>query len=216
MENNKELPQSTVEELQNELRDRFELLPKDLQEVIMGNEYPKKLLAIAKEKGLTYEELGILETETTMVLMGINKAEDFRDQLQIQLKKNDPEVDALVALVNRDVFGPIRQSLMKLTEGKEKQENPSDGLVDTSLPEKEKDVLKQTGVELTEEPKTSPAQNEIGPDRNAVLKSIENPPRTIISDKLSGKKPEIPATKETDHSLDKKTPKTDPYREPIE
>jgi hypothetical protein len=61
------------EELQAELRTRFELLPEDLQNVIQSSDYQNKLFEIAKKNKWTYEQLNLLEMETTMVLLGMAK-----------------------------------------------------------------------------------------------------------------------------------------------
>ncbi len=102
------------DDIRRELKTRYELLPEDIQKVIMDEGYQTKLIEIAKAQKLTYEELGLLETETTMVLLGMRKPEDYRDQVQYQLKKNDPAIDSLVNAVNEQVFAPIRSSLEKV------------------------------------------------------------------------------------------------------
>src|SRR4051812_14523975 len=94
------------EDIKKELATRFELLPPDLKQVIIDDKYQVQLFDIGKEKGLNFEELGSLEMETTMVLLGMIPPADYRDSIQIQLKKNDEEIDALVALVNERIFTP--------------------------------------------------------------------------------------------------------------
>ena len=97
-----------------ELVTRFELLPDDIKTAITDTGYQEKLFQIAKDQKLTYEDLGVIETETTMVLLGMTKPADYRAELQDQLKKGDVEVDAIVKAVNEQVFAPIRVSLEKV------------------------------------------------------------------------------------------------------
>lgn len=111
------------ESVRQEVHERFELLPDNIKKIMMSDEYEKSLFDIAKSQKLTYEELGILEVETSMVLLGMNAPEDYRDELQLQLKKNDAEIDALVAVMNDKVFTPIRSSLEKIYAAKKEPED---------------------------------------------------------------------------------------------
>lgn len=105
-------------ETKNELASRFQLLPDDIKAAIMDTGYQEKLFNLAKAEKLTYEELGVLETETTMVLLGMTKPADYRDELQVELKKNDAQVDSIVKAVNEQVFAPIRSSLERVYAAK--------------------------------------------------------------------------------------------------
>ncbi len=125
--------------VKQELFARFELLPEDIKKAITDDAYQQKLFTIAKEQKMTYEELGTMETETTMVLLGMTKPEDFRDELQLELKKNDAEVDLLVGKINEQVFAPIRASLERVYAAKK---NPIDYL--TPMPEETKITNDQT------------------------------------------------------------------------
>lgn len=110
-------PNDPMNNVKMEIRSRFELLPKELQTVIVDESYQTNLFAVAKNNKLTFEELGTLEIETTMVLLGMTKPENYRDEIQEQLKKNDPEIDALVSDVNEKIFAPIKIQLEKLYSG---------------------------------------------------------------------------------------------------
>ncbi len=226
-------------DIKNEIRTRYELLPDDLKKAIMDEGYQQKLFEIAKANKLTYEELGILEMETTMVLLGMTVPSDYRDELQIQLKKNDDIIDVILKAVNSQVFDPLRGALMRVYEthpevavgGVEIMPDiPKAAEVPKeNLSTAEKTVLQKTGVEVTETPKMTPIPQATEPDRKAILAGIEHPPkitpRTIIADKLGTTAPSIPATKTTDYSVNKQpttqTPTpishaNDPYREVIE
>ena len=74
--------------IQAELRTRFELLPEDLQNLIKSSEYQEKLFNIAKKYKWTYEQLGTLELETTMVLLGMTHPEKYADDLAKELNSN--------------------------------------------------------------------------------------------------------------------------------
>ena len=110
-------------DVRQEMNTRFALLPEQLQKVIMGNDYEQTLLAVAKAHKLTFDELGTLELETTMVLLGMTQPADYRDELQGELKKNDDEIDPLVKDVNEKVFGPVRAALERIYANQKEPED---------------------------------------------------------------------------------------------
>lgn len=223
-------------DIKKEIRTRFELLPPDLQKTITDSEYQNALFEIAKAQKLTYEELGILEMDTTMVLLGMVKPEDFRDDLQRDLRKNDSELDSVVAAVNDRVFAPIKSSLERVYAVKSEPEDflsrdiqgnplPSAAVPATSLTPAEKTVLEKTGVVISETPAPTPIVRSPLPERTDILRGIENPPRGassgILESKLTSAAPLMPK-KTTDYSIQKPAPesqppkKSDPYRESVE
>lgn len=109
--------------VKNEIKNRYELLPEEIQKAVMDDGYQNRLFEIAKAQKMTYEELGTLETETTMVLLGMTRPENYRDELQIQLKKNDAEIDTIVKAINEQVFAPIRSSLERVYAAKKEPED---------------------------------------------------------------------------------------------
>ncbi len=198
-------PNDPMNDTKREIRTRFELLPADLQKVIIDDMYPATLLDISRKNNLTYEELGTLEIETTMVLLGMTKPADYRTELQEQLKKNDAEADTIVKDVNEKIFAPVRIHLEKLysaakdpadylkTDVLEKITNP--GLVSEAprptqtppaaqpisptapaLTQQEKSVLEKTGVVINTPP-PAPIAPMTMPSRSDVLRGIENPPK---------------------------------------
>ena len=110
-------------DVRQEMNSRFALLPEQLQNVITGQDYQQKLFGIAKAHKMTYDELSTIELETTMVLLGMTRPEEYRDELQLELKKNDDEMDALVKDVNEQVFGPLRSALERIYSTKKEPED---------------------------------------------------------------------------------------------
>jgi len=110
-------------ETKSELVSRFELLPEEIKKVIMDAGYQKTLFDLAKTEKLTYEELGTLETETTMVLLGMTKPAEYRSELEQELKKSSAQTDSIVKAVNEQVFTPIRAALERLYAAKKEPED---------------------------------------------------------------------------------------------
>ena len=112
--NTKNTGERIFTDIEAELRTRFELLPSELQNAITSSEYQTKLFEIAKIHKLTFEKLGQLEMETTMVLLGMTPPDEYRTDLVEQIGLPEKDVDSIVHEINEQVFKPIRESLMKL------------------------------------------------------------------------------------------------------
>jgi hypothetical protein len=122
---NQDIPELS-DELQREVKLRFELLPEDVQKVITDSNYVKDLFEIAKANKLTYEQLEALQLETIMAFLGMNKPENYRAVLKNQLQKSDAEMDVLISAINEKIFDPIKESMKKVYGEVERQENGED------------------------------------------------------------------------------------------
>ncbi|MCX6751257.1 MAG: hypothetical protein NT161_00605 [Candidatus Nomurabacteria bacterium] len=200
------------------IKERFNALPESIQELILSSNYQDILVEIGKKYQLNVEQLGMLEQETTLVMMGLTPTKDFETELTRELGIDKMKGNQIVTEINEKIFLTIRD-LLKLMY----------------TPEGEEPSIEET----PEEPKK--IENNLE-SREELLKKIENPnlltekelpapaiPSTpsILSQKLSGAF-QIPKT-ETEHSLEnitknnstndittKNLPKIDPYREPTE
>lgn len=197
------------------IRERFDALPESIQELILSSNYQNTLIEIGKKYQLNVEQLGMLEQETTLVMMGLTPTQDFKNELVHELKIDNIKGNQIVTEINEKIFLPIRD-LLKLMY----------------TPEGEEPSVEET----PEEPKK--IENNLE-SREELLKKIENPnllkekelpapatPSTpsILSQKLSGTF-SVPKV-ETDHSIGNlrknsdsettKLPPVDPYRMPIE
>lgn len=162
------------EDVKKELQTRFELLPEEIQKAITSTEYQMKLFEIAKKNKLTYEQLGTIEMETTMVLLGMTKPDDFRDEIQVELKLNDPEIDALVKDISDVVFVPVREVLKQVYDKKAVAEAPRGS--DTKPTDSGTQILANAGISIenTGDTKT-PVNIE---SRLDAISGIENPPKS--------------------------------------
>lgn len=99
-------------QIEGELKTRFELLPTELQQVILSSDYQMKLFEIAKKHKLTYEKLGQLELETTMVILGMTPPDEYKAEVAEQMQLSGTDLDNVVMEINAQVFQPIRDKLM--------------------------------------------------------------------------------------------------------
>jgi hypothetical protein len=155
-------------------------LPQELQQVIQSSEYQEKLFQIAKKNQWTYEQLGTLELETTMVLLGMTNPNNYQKALAEELGKKPAELTTIVADIKTQVFDPIRTSLMKLyTEESGTAATPSAPapmVEQKTVPQNEATVLEKSGITIEE---SKPQKTEVpSVSRGDVLGGIENPPKS--------------------------------------
>lgn len=182
------------------IKEKFDALPESIQEVILSTNYEESLIEIGKKYNLNVGQLGILERETTLVMMGLTPTKDFEVELTRELNVDKMRGSQIVKDINEKVFLKIRDllKLMNTPQGEE----PS---LEKTEAEKEHEILKSAGIEIIPE------------------KLELDSPHPVLTQKLSGfVKNEVV---QTDHSMENITketktsgnradvPKIDPYRE---
>ncbi len=184
-------------DIESELKSRFELLDPKLKEIITSSDYQMKLFDLAKKYKLTYDLLGKMEVETTMVLIGMSPTADYKDDLREQLGISDATLDQLVGDINTQIFGPIRTKLMELypDEGgvaETIRNTPSAAPVakiytptqtpiqppQQSLEKNETTVLQNSGIEVVEDMPTAPRVEDPKVMEREMSAGIMNPPKS--------------------------------------
>ncbi|MFA6340881.1 MAG: hypothetical protein WCX27_01400 [Candidatus Paceibacterota bacterium] len=104
------------EETKKIIAEQMEAIPKELKDAIFSPDYPIRLQEIVKNNKLMIDQAGNLETETTLVMLGLEPLEDYIDNLinNVGLSRNLAFVVAHD--VNETIFKNIRESLKKISE----------------------------------------------------------------------------------------------------
>jgi hypothetical protein len=217
------------EETKKIIKEKFDSLPESIQELILSSNYQDTLIEIGKKYQLNVEQLGLLEQETTLVMMGLTPTKDFEVELTRELNIDKIKGNQIVTEINEKIFLTIRD-LLKLMYTPEGEEPSVEETSEEKEPKTSPDKGRQEGfnlesrdelLEKIENPeKTPPIRN----DEGSQGPPVSNGTGSILSQKLSGAF-SIPKV-ETDHSLNNMTkgsgeekttlPKIDPYRMPIE
>lgn len=163
------------------IKERFDSLPKSIQEVILSSNYVNTLTEIGKQYQVNIEQLGILERETTLTMMGLTPTKDFENELGNELKIDKVKVSQVVKDINEKIFFRIREllKLMNTPVGEE----PS---IEEELPEK---------IESTNQKTKSPIPTTIWPKKEAPAEL-----HPIFAQKLTGSFQTPYAT--TEHTLE--------------
>ncbi len=104
------------EKTQNIISEQLKTIPQELRDAILAVDYLLKLQTITKNNKLMVDQAGELETETTLVMLGLEPLEDYVDNLvkNVGLPKNQ----ALIVAhdVNESIFKGVREALKKINE----------------------------------------------------------------------------------------------------
>ncbi|MFZ2048908.1 MAG: hypothetical protein WAV25_01250 [Minisyncoccia bacterium] len=203
------------------IQDRLNLLPPHTQEAIKTIPWKDSVKGIGESFGLDEEKLKLLETETIIIVLGLESEENFRGNLKAALDLDDQKIDSLVKSITSEVFDPIilmANSLYELHIPKTEIEQPKPEL-EIALPEKETLIPEHTGEAkpvLTVEPEIQ--------HKNINLleeKPVEEKPK-ITEPKPQALVPPIQAKSIVEEHLSQPVTATskyvggiDPYREPI-
>lgn len=225
------------------IEEKMAKLPEYIKTALAKIDWGSEILNIGRKHGLHIDEMGILQTETVMVLVGLVHPDEYSGNLHQELHLPKDKIDAIVIDVNEKIFKNIRQALIDFITTQDEAENNLEESIfkKTGIeiePEKEitsepmlnnnavvgiaeKSILENSGVEVEENTKTRPNSEDFpSPDRNQILESIEHPQKgesvqfsNLVKSKLSSAV--INEPEKTKYEDKKPTTSNDPYREPI-
>jgi hypothetical protein len=97
------------------IKERFNNLPPKLQEAIASTDVANKLRTISQKHKLLLDQGQILENETYMVLLGIEQAENYKQNLKKELNISEDTATKIANDVGREIFLSIRNTLREST-----------------------------------------------------------------------------------------------------
>lgn len=173
------------------LREQFKKMPQNLQELVLSNDLSEKFFNISKKHNLHHDQAGALETETLLVIMGLDSAADYPKNLK-QALVNIPEekLENIMLDVESLIIAPIRDSLISFIQSEAEETKAGE-----EAPVPRPEVPSNLPIEKTPDQVTS----------NFEQKFSQNV------------KSEHKETHLEEHPKEKTQPfSEDPYREPIE
>jgi len=139
------------QETQNIIKDRFEMLPPDVKKAVSDVNLPAKIENIATKNNLHIDQSGGLLTEIYLVMLGVDKSENFAKNVSKNLGITLDLAMAIEGDISREIFLPIRASLMKISQAQDEIEKTAS--TDETIP---------------------------NPERDQILHDIENPTPTVV------------------------------------
>lgn len=106
------------EDLQKQIEQRLAELPADVQNAIASSDMEQKLNAIGAKHRLHIDQIGRLQDETMLIMLGFADMSTFDEALAKALAVPEEEANALAAEVSDQIFVPIRESMKAFAEKK--------------------------------------------------------------------------------------------------
>jgi len=104
------------QDTQNIIATQMAALPEEVKAAIVAVDYPRKLEVITKNNKLLIDQAGKLETETTLVMLGLEPLEDYVANLMRELDIPKERALAIARDADELIFKSIRESLQKMNE----------------------------------------------------------------------------------------------------
>ncbi len=207
---------------QDIIKARFKELPLEVQKAITATDLTDKFDQLSKKYSLRIDQSGNLQTETLLVMLGLEKPADYIDNLVKNAELSRETATKLGADVNTEILGSIRKTLEELTSH-EDEEDSKESDENTDLAKAGNISVEKSGASedvVSANQSTSPQIS-----KAATLDAIENPPAfvdrlltgtsTSVNETVIKSAPTNVAATPSSAPAIASTSKIDPYREPI-
>ena len=185
-----------------QLNERFQQLPKVVQDAIKSADVEKHLRTLAETHKLHLDQWQLLENEVMLTLLGFQEPEELQDNLKSEVGVDEATAVALASDISSTVFQPIREELerqLEHPEAKAEQLNVAE--------EAKRQILQQETTENTTTPTAvalvASSQTTVAPGTPPAPAPEQQAVRTTISDSY----------KTGEASNARKDVHNDPYRE---
>jgi hypothetical protein len=99
------------EELQKQIEERVAQLPEETQRAIASAELSKHIQAIGQKHQLHIDQMGLLEDEIMLAMLGFIDPADFVSVLEQQVKISPEKARALTVDIQDEIFTPVREAM---------------------------------------------------------------------------------------------------------
>jgi len=189
-------------DLQQQVQKRLAELPQDVQAAVRSAELAQKVQAIGKKHALHIDQIGKLEDEVYLVMLGFSDPAEFAENLGEELGLAKDQAIEVVTEVTHDIFMPIRASMQAWAE---EQASKEDAEVITEALSTKETQAKATPAPI--EPRIVPAAPSLKPDLLAAEAMLAE--KKVTTQAPAAPKPTPDPNKPQNY-------KADPYREPPE
>lgn len=204
-------------ELQQLLQEQMRKLPQEVVGAVTSPDFQNTVAQIGKETGLHIDQIGTLEDEVLLVMMGLTDPAEFSKQLA---ERGVPQekVEAVVERVDARLLMPIRDAMRRFVE-EEDARAEGEGAPSSALPNQPASQTQPQKVEW-KSPVPAPMQEPV--QKPAVQRPAQEelapaePAPPSVADPFAGAS--ITKEEKVDVGMSARPPgyKVDPYREPVE
>jgi hypothetical protein len=106
-----------------DIQSRFEELPEDVRQAVQSADMASALQAVGATHGLHVDQLGSLEDEALLVMLGFANPAQFPDAIKNALKIDDAAARDIAREVSERLFVPIRNSMRAYMDARLKKQS---------------------------------------------------------------------------------------------
>lgn len=152
-----------------EIQDKFETLPKELQDAVTSPDINNKIQEIGARHELHIDQIGELVDQIGLVMLGLEKSSNFVTDTSARLSIGPKEAKAIADDINKEIFSIIREKMRDIEEGTEKEAATAETAISS--------VERAGGFTIEKEDSDSRNLNGVSDnDKADILMNIEHPP----------------------------------------
>lgn len=95
------------------LKEYLPKLPQKLREAILSVDFRKNIEVVGKKNSLHINQVGLLENETVLVLLGLESGNDYARNIRRELQITEDRAREITKQINELIFIPVRESLQE-------------------------------------------------------------------------------------------------------
>ncbi|HUO50379.1 MAG TPA: hypothetical protein VMU25_02340 [Candidatus Paceibacterota bacterium] len=95
----------------DKLQQRFQTLPKAVQDAIQSADVEKRMRALAETQKLHIDQWQALDNEVLLTLLGFQRVENLQENIQKEVGVDSTTAATLTENISKIVFEPIREEL---------------------------------------------------------------------------------------------------------
>ena len=124
------------DEIKNILEEQFKKVPKRVQSVLLSAEFRKKIRNVGTAHQLTFQQLGKLEDETVLVLLGLEPMAEYPENVEKEVGVKENIAQTITTDILNNVIEPVKQDLgIFLTQQlKEDEDQIKNGVQTSTMP----------------------------------------------------------------------------------
>ena len=98
-------------EIEEIIKKQMEKLPIEVRRLLANPELNNKIINIGKKNGLDEEQLGILQIETNLVMLGLVHLDEYQNELKSRIKIPDEKINNIINATKEQILNNIQEKL---------------------------------------------------------------------------------------------------------
>ncbi len=96
------------------IKKQIEKLPLEIRSLIANHVLENKISNIGKRNGLSEEQIGTLQVETNLIILGLVPTDEYQNELKDHLKIDSLKLDTVIADMGKEILDGIQEKLNEI------------------------------------------------------------------------------------------------------